>query len=145
MGTICGANCENCGLKDECKGCCETGGSPFGGRCVAAEYIKLGGKAAYEEFKSSLLSEINGLCENIGIPKADALFELCGRFVNLKYPLPNGENIAFLKDENVYLGTQIEFADRGVCYGVVADAAFILIGSYSVDGSEPEIVLYKKR
>ena len=39
----------------------------------------------------------------------------------------------------------IEFADLGVCYGVVADASFILICSYSMDGSEPEIVIYKRR
>ena len=38
-----------------------------------------------------------------------------------------------------------EFADMGVCYGVAADAGFILICSYSVNGSEPELILYKKR
>ena len=30
-------------------------------------------------------------------------------------------------------------------YGVAADAGFILICSYSVNGSEPELILYKKR
>ena len=50
-----------------------------------------------------------------------------------------------MNDKNIYLGTQIESADLGICYGVVADMTFILICSYSVDGSEPEIVIYKRR
>ena len=41
----------------------------------------------------------------------------------------------FLDPGKVYLGTQIEFAEIGVCYGVVADTSFILVCSYSVDGS----------
>ena len=50
-----------------------------------------------------------------------------------------------LDDKNIYLGCQIEFGDLGVCYGVVADAGFILICSYSVNGSEPELIAYQKR
>jgi hypothetical protein len=50
-----------------------------------------------------------------------------------------------LDDRKIYLGCQIEFAGLGVCYGVVADTGFILVCSYSVNGSEPEMVLYKKR
>ena len=45
----------------------------------------------------------------------------------------------------IYLGTQIEIADVGICYGVVADTTFILICSYGSDGSNPEIVLFKRR
>lgn len=65
--------------------------------------------------------------------------------MNLEYTLPSGEKVKILNDRNIYLGTQIEFAVLGVCYGVVADTSFILICSYSVDGSEPEIVIYKRR
>ncbi len=50
-----------------------------------------------------------------------------------------------LNDNNIYLGAQIEFADLGICYGVVADTGFILLCSYSVNGSEPELIVYKKR
>lgn len=145
MGSICGANCEECRIKDECRGCEATCGSPFGGKCIAAEYIKTGGKAAYDEFKAGLLAEVNALLRAEGITEAEALYELCGDFVNLEYTLPSGEKVKFLNDKNIYLGTQVEFADLGICYGVVADPCFILICSYSVNGSQPELVIYKKR
>ena len=141
----CGANCGKCQFKGTCKGCRETGGSPFGGRCVAAEYVKTGGLAAYKAFKKSLTDEINALLTAEGLPTTDSLYELVGREVNLEYAMPSGEKVKLLNDNNIYLGAQIAFADLGVCYGVVADTTFILICSYSVNGSEPEIVLYKRR
>ena len=143
--TYCGADCERCPSKDGCHGCAATGGSPFGERCVAAEYIKLGGMDAYRQFKQKLLSEINALLATQGIDAVDGLFELVGKFVNLAYTMPSGEKVKLLNDKNTYLGAQIEFAGRGVCYGVVADTGFILICRYSVDGSEPELIVYKKR
>lgn len=145
MGTICGASCENCGFKETCKGCEATCGSPFGGTCVAAEYIKTGGKEMYDTFKRTMLAEINALLKTLGIPEADALHELPGASINLAYPIPSGETVQMLDDRKIYLGCQIEFAGLGVCYGVVADTGFILVCSYSVNGSEPEMVLYKKR
>ena len=145
MDNYCGADCANCNFKDDCKGCAATCGSPFGGKCVAAEYIKVGGTDAYKTFKTQLLAEINALLSAEGLTEADALYELAGSFVNLEYTLPSGEKVKLLNDKNIYLGTQIEFADLGICYGVVADTTFILICSYSVDGSEPEIVIYKRR
>lgn len=145
MNNYCGANCESCPGKERCRGCLETCGSPFGGRCVAAEYIKAGGLGAYQEFKAHLTEEINALLAAEGLPPADGLYELLGEHVNLAYRLPGGENVRFLNDKNVYLGAQVEFAGQGVCYGVVADTSFILLCSYSVNGSEPEIVLYKRR
>ena len=145
MNTICGANCNECNFKNDCRRCIETCGKPFGGTCVAAEYIKFGGREKYDEFKQVLLSEVNSLLEANGIPKAEKLHELPGSFVNLAYPMPNGKNMKFLDDSKVYLGSQIEFADLGVCYGIVADMSFILVCSYSVNGSQPELIAYKKR
>ncbi|MBR0365807.1 MAG: DUF3795 domain-containing protein [Clostridia bacterium] len=145
MNTICGADCEECAFKDNCRGCVSTCGRPFGGSCVTAEYIKVGGVGKYLKFKHKLLSEINSLLEANNIPTAENITELPGSFVNLDYPIPNGKTVKLLDDTKVYLGTQIEFADAGVCYGVVADMSFILICSYSVNGSEPELILYKKR
>ena len=92
-----------------------------------------------------MLSEVNDLLKANNIPEADKLYELAGSFVNLPYPLPNGKVVQMLDDKNVYLGAQIEFADMGICYGVVADTTFILVCSYSVDGSQPELIAYKKR
>ena len=145
MSTICGADCGKCTFGENCRGCRETSGKPFGGACVAAEYIKAGGKEKYQEFKEKLLEEINLLLSENGIPKAEKLYEIRGAFVNLDYPVPSGKRVKLLCDKKIYLCTQIEFADMGVCYGVAADTGFILICSYSVNGSEPELILYKKR
>lgn len=145
MSTLCGTNCDECTIKDKCRGCEATCGSPFGGRCIAAQYIKIGGKEAYKSFKSALLAEINALLLSLGIPETDALHEMAGEFVNLAYALPSGKRVKFLDDKNIYLCSQISFADIGVCYGVVADESFILVCSYSVNGSMPELVAYKKR
>ena len=142
--TICGANCDGCQFKESCRGCAATGGKPFGGTCVAAEYIKAGGKEQYALFKKQLLTKVNALLQANAIPEADALYELPGRFVNLAYPIPSGKAVKFLDDTKVYLGCQIEFADMGVCYGVVADTTFILVCAYSVNGSEPELIAYQK-
>ena len=145
MKTICGADCGKCPFREECRGCAETCGRPFGGTCVAAEYIRTGGMEKYREFKRVLLDEINAILKANDIPPADGLNELRGAYVNLPYPLPSGAAVRFLDDKKIYLGTQIEFADLGVCYGVVADTTFILICRYSVGGSEPELIAYRKR
>ena len=145
MRSLCGADCDNCARKNECRGCEATCGSPFGGRCIAAQYIKLGGKEAYDKFKSGLLEEVNVLLRALDIPEADGLCELSGEFINLGYALPSGETVKFLDDKKIYLGAQISFADIGICYGVAADESFILVCSYSVNGSSPELIAYKKR
>lgn len=38
MKTICGIDCAGCGWKENCKGCAETKGSPFGGRWNALRH-----------------------------------------------------------------------------------------------------------
>ena len=93
MGSYCNANCEECTFKESCRGCTQTCGMPFGGRCVAAEYIRAGGKEAYNFFKNMLKDEINELLKTLGIPAAEELFELPGHFVNLAYALPSGESV----------------------------------------------------
>ena len=145
MGTICGADCDNCGFKDKCAGCEKTCGSPFGGKCAAAEYIKANGKEKYGEFKQALLREVNELLQARGLPEAAALTELPGFFVNLAYPLPGGKKVKFLEDKNVYLGTQVELAGEERCVGVTADERFILLCSYGANGADPELLAYKKR
>lgn len=142
MCTYCEADCSVCAFNDKCGGCTETYGSPFGGSCIAAEYIKAGGHDAYMEFKSMLKDEINTALDTLGLHLTD---ELAGSLVNLEYRLLNGLKMRLLNDEDIYLGSQIEFADMGIRYGVVADAGFIMISSFSVDGSEAELVLYRKR
>ena len=150
MESICGADCKNCGYgkNNNCKGCMQTKGCPFGKQCFVAKYILTGGKENYELFKNQLIKEINEL--NIpGMPKIKELNPLNGTFVNLHYPLPNGQNVQLLDDNDIYLGTQVEseFNNGDIirCFGILANMSFILISEYGANGSNPEIILYKKR
>ena len=71
---------------------------------------------------------------------------LVGQYVNLAYPLPNGMKAKFLNDQTTYLGNQLESEFGGDrCFGVLANMDFILICTYETDGTNPELLLYKKR
>ena len=100
-----------------------------------------GGK--FEEFKAQLIDELNAL--NIkGMPKVEKLNALVGAYVNLAYPMPDGSSVKFLDDNATYLGNQLEGTD-GRCFGVLANADFLLVSTYGENGSDPELILYKKR
>ena len=144
MVSICGMDCcEQCGRKEECGGCTETGGHPFGGSCIAAEQIQKGGHDAFLRLKSTLIAEINSLgIENLQVSDLNLLN---GFYVNLEYPLANGQSVKLLKDDYVYLGNQIEIPGSDRCYGLVADEQYILVCTYGYGGADPQIVLYKKR
>ena len=150
MESICGADCSNCGYgkNNNCKGCMVTKGCPFGKQCFVAKYILTGGKGNYEIFKNQLVNEINNL-NIIGMPKIEDLNPLNGSFVNLSYPMPNGECVKLLNDSEIYLGNQVEneFNDGSTirCFGILANMDFILISEYGPNGDNPEIVVYKKR
>ena len=52
----------------------------------------------------------------------------------------------FLDDQTTYLGNQLESEFGGDrCFGVLANAEFILISTYGPEGENPELVMYKKR
>lgn len=141
---ICGMDCcKECGKLNECGGCEACGGHPFGGDCVAAQAILAGGFEGFAALKAKLIAEINAL----GIPglQVDGLNLLNGDYVNLEYPLANGTTAKFLKDNDVYLGAQIERENSERCYGVVANEAFLLVCEYGCAGAEPELLLFKKR
>ena len=150
MKSICGVDCSDCeyGKNNNCKGCRETKGCPFGKQCIVAKYLLTGGVENYKLFKKQLVDEINSL--NIpGMPKINDLNPLNGAFVNLNYPLPNGKYTQFVDDNDIYLGNQIEceFNDGEIirCFGIIAHMGFILICEYGPNGDNPEIILYKKR
>lgn len=145
--SICGANCAECPSKESCRGCAETNGCPFGKQCYIAKYILTGGMENYQAFKNSLINEINALGID-GMEKVTELYPLVGSYVNLEYPLLNGEKVKFLKDDEVYLGAQVKnlFDDGGkTCFGVIARESFILICTYGENGAFPELILYKHR
>ena len=145
MKTICGADCGGCQFKSGCKGCEATCGRPFGGPCVAAEYIRANGREKYEAFKGELLGEVNELLALCHAPAAQGLYELPGSFVNMAYPMPSGETVKLLDDRNVYLGTQVRTEDPALCWGAVADPEFLLVCRYGADGAGAELIAYRKR
>lgn len=108
-------------------------------------YKELGGNGAFEEFKKTLVAEINAL--NIeGMPKLERLNALVGSYINLEYRLPNGRTVKYLDDNATYLGNQLECEFGGDrCFGIAANMDFILICTYEKNGENPELLLYKKR
>ena len=150
MEAICGANCEECEIfkNNKCKGCKNTNGCPFGNKCWIAKYIVIGDNNSFNLLKKELIDEFNAL--NIeGMPKIDELYPLHGEYVNLEYTLPNGEKIKLLNDNDSYLGTQVEclFNDDDIkkCFGLLANMNFLIVCEYGENGSNPELLIYKKR
>lgn len=144
MQNYCGTNCCSvCKEKNVCAGCIPSDAHPFGGCCVAAECVRKGGLQALERCRRQLIDEINAFA----IPglHLDDLHLLHGAYVNLGYPLANGSVVKFLQDEQIVWGNQIEIPGNDRCYGVVADEEKILVCTYGCGGSDPELLLYKKR
>ena len=150
MKAICGANCDECELfkSNKCKGCKNTNGCPFGKKCWIAKYLEVGDIENFNQLKKQIIDEFNSL--NIdGMPEVNDLYPLHGEYVNLEYPLPNGKSAFFLNNDEAYLGTQVEciFNDNEIkkCFGLLANMNFLLVCEYGENGSNPEIIIYKKR
>ncbi len=108
-------------------------------------YEELSDDGEFEKFKKKLVDEINDLHIE-GMPKVEKLNALVGKYVNLAYRLPNDMNIRFLDDQTTYLGNQLESEFGGDrCFGVLANAEFILVSTYGPEGENPELVMYRKR
>ena len=108
-------------------------------------YEELSDDGQFDAFKQKLIAEINDLHIE-GMPKLTRLNALVGSYVNLEYPLPSGLRVKFLNDQTTYLGTQLESEIvGGFCFGVLANMDFILVCTYGEGGSNPELLLYKKR
>lgn len=91
--------------------------------------------------KKILIDEVNAL--GIDELHVDNLFVLQGSFVNQAYNI-NGNEVKLLDDNATYWGTQVLKAG-GRCYGVACDEHYILVSEYGKDGTDAEIVLFKKR
>lgn len=140
--SICGADCAACYLRENCKGCRETNGCPFGKQCFVAKLINDGGAENYGNFKQKLKDKFNSL-DIPEITKINDLYPLLGKFINLGYPLPNGRTVPFLDDCEIYLGNQVQ-TDSGRCLGLVAGEHFLLVCEYEENGIDPQIIIYKK-
>ena len=110
------------------------------------QYVGVGGKEKFEEFKQQLIEEFNTLLHVEGLPEVKDLNVLSGSFINLEYRLPNSEVVKFLDDKATYLGNQLECEFGGDrCFGIAANMEFLLVCSYEENGENPELVVYKKR
>ena len=114
--------------------------------CCASHGCENCGKAleASCRLKEELIAEFNAL----GIQDMEeitSLNALLGSFVNLAYTLPGGQVIKFWDDKRIYLGNQICKKNSDRCYGLTADENHLLVCEYGEGGSDPEIVVYKKR
>ena len=108
-------------------------------------HTNLNGAEAFEAFKKQLIEEINALHID-GMPKLEKLNALVGGYINMGYQLPNGSLVKFLDDGATYLGNQLESElGNGRCFGIAANADFILVCTYEENGENPELIVYKKR
>lgn len=149
--TYCGHGeyCGDCQLREDCGGCAETGGSPFGKECLLAACCKskglgsCGDCASGCELKAKLIEEINALGIK-DMPIATELFPLKGSFVNLSYAFPSGDKARLFDDDKLYLGAQLPKAE-GRCFGIAADEKYIAVCEYGEGGADAELVMYKRR
>lgn len=151
MKSLCGLDCSECGLRNECSGCAETNGRPFGGKCIIAECCENSSCSNYGKafktackLKEQLIAEFNALGIE-DMEKVTGLNALKGSFVNLEYTLPGGERIKFWDDDRIYLGNQVCKKGSDRCYGLTADENYLLVCEYGAGGSDAEIVVYKRR
>lgn len=151
MKAVCGLDCESCGFREQCGGCAETGGKPFGGSCVIAACCLAKGCencgrafSAPCRLKQELISEFNALSIE-DMEEVRDLNALIGSYINLTYPLPGGQTVQFWDNSRVYLGNQLCKKDSDRCYGLTADEDHLLVCEYGENGSDPEIVVYKRR
>ena len=151
MKSICGLDCGKCKLKDICNGCTETEGNPFGGTCIVAECCKNRKGDDCGDFsknicqlKRQLIAEFNALGIE-DMKEVTDLYALKGSFVNLEYNLPSGQTIKFWDDNKIYLGNQLCKKNSDRCYGLTADENYLLVCEYGENGTDAEIVVYKRR
>lgn len=142
MKSICGIDCMKCEWKDDCAGCAETNGRPFGKACVVAMHCQKG-KTALQAWKQTLLGAIRDLHIQ-DMEEITELHALKGSFVNLAYALPSGQTVKFWEDDKIYLGNQLHKKGSDRCYGIVADENYLLVAEYGCCGADAEIVVFKR-
>ena len=70
--------------------------------------------------------------------------EFKGSFINLGYPLPNGQAVKLWDDNKIYFGNQIHKKGCNRCYGIAADEKYLMVSEYGENGSDAEIVIFQR-
>ncbi|MDO4948929.1 MAG: zinc ribbon domain-containing protein [Bacteroidales bacterium] len=91
--------------------------------------------------KKVFVDEVNAL--GISELHISNLYVLSGSFINQPYNV-NGNEVRLLNDNATYWGNQVQ-KSNGRCYGIACCDEYILVSEYGKDGSDPEIVLFKRR
>ena len=138
MKSICGIDCTACEWRGGCKGCLETGGQPFGGKCVAAECCRRG-ETALAELKAALIAAFRAL----DIPELEEVTDLNalrGSFINI----PSGQAVRLWDDNQIYLGSQLHKRGSDRCYGIAADETYLAVSEYGENGADAQLVVFKR-
>lgn len=141
-GSYCGSDCRQCELNRECQGCLSSCGHPFGGSCLLATWHI--NDEDYFSLKQQLMQEFNDL-KIEDLPIVTDLNVLKGSYINLVYPLVNGQKVQFFDDNEIVLGNQYHKGNSDRCYGIAANEHLLLVGEYGEMGSNPELVVVKRR
>lgn len=83
----------------------------------------------------------------LGIPDMEEVMQLHalkGDFINLEYTLPGGQKIKIWDDDKQYYGAELCKKNSSRCYGLAADDRYLLVCEYGADGSDAEIVVFKR-
>lgn len=94
--------------------------------------------------KEQLIKEFNALGIS-DMAEITELYEGKGSFVNLDFPLPNGQTAKLWDDDKTYYINQIEKKGSTRCYGLTADEHHLLVCEYGDGGSDAEIIILKRR
>lgn len=142
METICGIDCKGCSVSEECPGCAETDGRPFGAECMVARYCRKG-EGALCGLKEGVLAALRGLAI-ADMEEVTELHALRGSFINIAYTLPSGQAVKLWDDNKIYLGNQLHKKGSDRCYGIAADDRYLMVAEYGENGSDAEIVVFKR-
>lgn len=102
--------------------------------------IYLQPKHAANTTEQKLINEFNSLGF---LPHVDELLYGPGFLVNLSLRLPNGTTAQFWDDEQSYYVAQLP-SKQGRYFGLVGDEHNLLVCEYNPDGSNAELIVYKK-
>lgn len=78
------------------------------------------------------------------LKQIDRFYELKGDFINLECKLPNGQFAKLLDDGKLYYSAEVCKTNSSRCYGIAGDAQQLVVYEYGENGTDAELVLWKR-
>lgn len=94
--------------------------------------------------QKELLKEFHAL-DIEELKEISRLNRLRGDFINLEYTFPSGQTAKLLEDDQWYWGAEVCKKGSSRCYGLAADESILLVCEYGENGSDADLILWKKR